>query len=1087
MRWTGSLFISLLFIHAASSTRFHKVINHIKSAQDKAFHDALLQQLADSRSNSSIPTKLGTSPNLHSIISNVDLSLGVATAATNSTGSYADGSTSSFQLYTTDNLPTSPAPPTACASALTATVQCNSTVPLMSSYPYLLIDDLPTVCTAQCTSSLSTYRANVASACKNFGISGSNNVTYLPTLAVDTIAGPYTVQCLQDPTSGQFCEPLLASFNSTGGLLSLPNSQLCTFCTLKTLNATLSNPVTYSKPVAQLLSSAITQCGSAFASYNVTAPGTGSVSTPPFGVNATTDPAADCAVAGRNISVPADTTCSAIAQTNSVTVYSVLSSNPFLVGSSDCAVQAGTKLCLFQACKTYQVAADDTCDSIADKSTSITGTKITTTQLQSFNPDLGSYCQLLPLKVGQSICLTPNGGFPNVGVSTSNNPSGTPTTFAPVPTPTVSGTTSNCGKYYQVQQGDICNTVVLANAISLPDFLTLNPEIDGNCTNLWLDYYYCVAPYPPLSASSAPPIITSNYTSATIYQYPLPTLSYTPSMFTQVLTAAGVPVPTNAASGTRTVGCGYYYTVLAGDTLATIADTTGVNSTALTTWNPELAASAPIPGTAVCVVFPRGNYTLPVAHVPSNVAPNVTTSRCAQYYTIASGDGCPSIEAKFFIDNTMFMSLNPGINSQCTNIVLGLAYCVFSIHAPDTSAPTGPPANVAPGTITAGCSQYYTVASGDGCASIESKFNLTLSQFVTMNPEINAGCTNLALAEAYCVASSNSTIPPNVAPGTITSGCTQYYTVASGDGCASIESKFGLTLAQFITMNPELNSGCTNLALAEAYCVASSNSTSTGPPANVAPGTITAGCTGYYTVVSGDGCASIESKFGLTLAQFIAMNPELNSGCTNLALAEAYCVASSNSTSTGPPANVAPGTITAGCTGYYTVVSGDGCASIESKFNLTLAKFIAMNPELNAGCTNLALAEAYCIGSSNSTSVGPPPNLAAGSLGNCTAYHTVASGNTCTSMDTGAGIAFADFLRWNPEINVGCTTIQLGAAYCVGGGGSACAKVYTVVSGDSCAAIVKSQGVTQARINALNPQINAACSNLGVGENICVG
>ncbi|KAJ7502450.1 hypothetical protein B0H11DRAFT_1988665 [Mycena galericulata] len=451
----------------------------------------------------------------------------------------------------------------------------------------------------------------------------------------------------------------------------------------------------------------------------------------------------------------------------------------------------------------------------------------------------------------------------------------------------------------------------------------------------------------------------------------------------------------------------------AGDTLTTIANTTGINSTELTTWNPELAASNPTPGTAICVVFPKGNYTLPVAPVPSNVAPNVTQSSCAQYYTISSGDTCPSVEQKFYIDDTLFKSLNPGINSQCTNIVLGLAYCVFSIYAPDTSVSTEPPANVAPGTITEGCTQYYTVASGDGCGTIESKFNLTLAQFISMNPEINSGCTNLALAEAYCVASSNSTIPPNLAPGTITAGCTQYYTVASGDGCGTIESKFSLTLAQFIAMNPEINSGCTNLALAEAYCVASSNSTI--------------------------------------------------------------------------PPNLAPGTITAGCTQYYTVASGDGCGTIESKFSLTLAQFIAMNPEINSGCTNLALAEAYCVASSNTTSSGPPSNLAAGSLANCTAYATVASGNTCTSMDASANIAFADFLRWNPEINVGCTNIQLGAAYCVGGGGAACAKVYTVKSGDSCSAIVQSQGVTQAQLNALNPQINSACSNLGAGENLCVG
>jgi hypothetical protein len=122
-----SFLVPLLISHSASSNRFHKAINHIKSAQDKAFHDALLQQLAASRINS---TGVAVDSDPH--IANVDLSLGpIVDAATNGTGGYADGSTSSFQIYTTDSLPTSPAPSSACAAALTASVACNSTVPLM--------------------------------------------------------------------------------------------------------------------------------------------------------------------------------------------------------------------------------------------------------------------------------------------------------------------------------------------------------------------------------------------------------------------------------------------------------------------------------------------------------------------------------------------------------------------------------------------------------------------------------------------------------------------------------------------------------------------------------------------------------------------------------------------------------------------------------------------------------------------------------------------------------------------------------------------------------------------------------------------
>ncbi|KAJ7491814.1 hypothetical protein B0H11DRAFT_2007939 [Mycena galericulata] len=283
---------------------------------------------------------------------------------------------------------------------------------------------------------------------------------------------------------------------------------------------------------------------------------------------------------------------------------------------------------------------------------------------------------------------------------------------------------------------------------------------------------------------------------------------------------------------------------------------------------------------------------------------------------------------------------------------LSLITVVFSRLSTRDAAP---PSNVASGTITVGCMEYYTVVSGDGCASIESMFDITFAELISMNPELNSGCTNLLLGEAYCVTLTGTvTAPSNVAPGTLTNGCMEYYTVVPGDQCTSIESDFGITLPDFLAMNPELNSGCTNLVAGDAYCV---TSTSTPPP-NLAVGTITAGCTTYHSVVSGDECASIESTFGITLAQLIAMNPELNSGCTNLLLGEAYCVASAPVL---PPSNLASGTITDGCTQYYTIMPGDGCTSVESAFDLTLTDLRTLNPELNTGCTNLLLGEAYCV------------------------------------------------------------------------------------------------------------------------------
>jgi LysM repeat protein len=133
---------------------------------------------------------------------------------------------------------------------------------------------------------------------------------------------------------------------------------------------------------------------------------------------------------------------------------------------------------------------------------------------------------------------------------------------------------------------------------------------------------------------------------------------------------------------------------------------------------------------------------------------------------------------------------------------------------------------------------------------------------------------------------------------------------------------------------------------------------------------------------------------------------------------------------------------------------------VETAVGLTDAQFRSYNPWLDAGC-DMQVGQVMCAGppvgttttttttssttttksssttSTTSTPTGAPSNLATGSFANCTTYHTVVSGDTCNSMEVAAGISATDLLRWNPEVNVvTCTNIQLGAAYCVGGGGT---------------------------------------------------
>ncbi|KAL2754187.1 carbohydrate-binding module family 18 protein [Sodiomyces alcalophilus JCM 7366] len=124
---------------------------------------------------------------------------------------------------------------------------------------------------------------------------------------------------------------------------------------------------------------------------------------------------------------------------------------------------------------------------------------VTAVEFASWNRRIVGTCD--HVRGDQYICSGPPGGqyeFPApvyVPTSASYYTTATPAM------PTHTGTTDNCGKYYDTRAGDTCSGIVLQESITLDDFLDLNPQIWPNCTNLWLDYSYCVAPVlePPVS------------------------------------------------------------------------------------------------------------------------------------------------------------------------------------------------------------------------------------------------------------------------------------------------------------------------------------------------------------------------------------------------------------------------------------------------------------------------------------------------------------------------------------------------------------------------------------------------------------
>jgi len=85
-------------------------------------------------------------------------------------------------------------------------------------------------------------------------------------------------------------------------------------------------------------------------------------------------------------------------------------------------------------------------------------------------------------------------------------------------------------------------------------------------------------------------------------------------------------------------------------------------------------------------------------------------------------------------------------------------------------------------------------------------------------------------------------------------------------------------------------------------------------------------------------------------------------------------------------------------------------------------------------CSNLWVGEVVCVGVSNST--GPPPAcpvpVKPGLVSNCHSCYKVVEGDACVTIINSNHITLAQFHTWNPDLNAACTNLEIGYNYCVG-------------------------------------------------------
>ncbi|KAF2856399.1 carbohydrate-binding module family 50 protein [Plenodomus tracheiphilus IPT5] len=425
---------------------------------------------------------------------------------------------------------------------------------------------------------------------------------------------------------------------------------------------------------------------------------------------------------------------------------------------------------------------------------------------------------------------------------------------------------------------------------------------------------------------------------------------------------------------------------------------------------------------------------------PQAAAP--TPSSCAgKRYTIASGDDCYKVSKTNSIGPAWLLSDN-NLAAYCDGFHKSGELCIQNT-----------------------C-KVYTIENTATCESIAESHTITLAQLKGWNPIINAGFRNLyKMNEAsICVSSPGEAyvtppaLPP-LAPSTATSAapvptdakdesnrkCGSWYNVEAGDYCNSVTMRYGVSLEDFVFLNPSINSNCTNLLLGISYCVEPVGDINTY---SGRPGFHTAGPTGLpftkvtfaaasttwtpqvtrmQTDVSGTffrhQCDLATSVYDVTLKELLLWNPDLGTdiSITSCSFTPGLRYCGRFYVDQPPPPIEGPQfdfPLREGddvnCTKFGDVPEHFPCTDTLNFFQLSLAQFYKMNPAIGPDCSNLWTNQAYCIASPNAPAPSPSSSIA-----NCKKVAQALEGDYCYLFAERNGITTTQLYAWNRVLENG--------------------------------------------------------------------
>lgn len=187
-------------------------------------------------------------------------------------------------------------------------------------------------------------------------------------------------------------------------------------------------------------------------------------------------------------------------------------------------------------------------------------------------------------------------------------------------------------------------------------------------------------------------------------------------------------------------------------------------------------------------------------------------------------------------------------------LLLALSSLLLSVYAQDV-CPQAPTLSGTPSE----CNLWHTVVSGvDTCATVETQFGITSSQFLGWNPAVSSDClSNFWAGYAYCVGI-----------GTVSKSCSSSVktTSTTSQSSSSTSSITSSTMSSIASSNT--SSG--NATYSTRWPIISYNLTTSSVNTAWPPSRTQAGqpsyCISWHLVNSGDTCQTIVNRYGATLS-----------------------------------------------------------------------------------------------------------------------------------------------------------------------------------------------------------------------------